>query len=248
MPRAVPADMQPHASTLVAFGIPALAGLALGLVGLSIGLTSGRRSAVRFGLAAAVWLLLTGAVGLSGFFADFRGMPPRLLLLMLPSLGLPLLLAFSRIGTALLDAPFALLIGVQAFRLPLELVMHRAAREGTMPEQMTFTGWNFDILTGATALLVAALAARGQAPRWLLLGWNTLGSLLLVTILAIAVASLPSFAAFGPEPAQLNTWVGYFPFVWLPAGPVSVAVLGHVLLWRRLLSRGMRGRDFEPLS
>jgi hypothetical protein len=240
--------MQPHASVLVELGIATMAVVALALVGLMLFVTSGRRAALGFALGAAAWLSLTGALGYSGFFAHFDSTPPRIALLMLPSLGLPLRLGLSRLGKALANAPLALLVGVQGFRLPLELVMHRAASEGTMPPQMTFSGANFDIVTGATALVVAALAARGQAPRWLLLGWNALGSLLLATILVIAVASLPNFAAFGAEPEKLNTWVAYFPFVWLPAGPVSAAVLGHVLLWRRLLSRGMRGRGYEPLS
>jgi hypothetical protein len=113
---------------------------------------------------------------------------------------------------------------------------------------MTFTGLNFDVTTGATALSLAPLVARGGAPRWLVWGWNTLGTLLLLNISAVAVASLPAFAAFGREPSRLNTWVAYFPFVWLPAGLVSAAVLGHVLLWRRLLSYGMRGRASEPIS
>jgi hypothetical protein len=228
--------MQPRASFLVELGIPAMALIALGLVGSLFGVTSGARSAGRFAFASVAWLSLTGALGYSGFFAHFDSTPPRIALLMLPSLGLPLLLGFSRLGSALAGAPPALLIGFQAFRLPLELVMHRAASEGTMPPQMTFSGANFDIVTGATALVVAALAARGRAPRWLLFGWNSLGTLLLLNILVIAVASLPSIAAFGSEPAKLNTWVAYFPFVWLPAGPVSAAVLGHVLLWRQLLS------------
>ena len=105
-----------------------------------------------------------------------------------------------------------------------------------MPAQMTYTGNNLDIVTGTSALVVAALAAWDLAPRWLLLAWNALGSLLLVAILVIAVASLPAFAAYGSEPVRLNTWIAYFPFVWLPAGLVSAAVLGHVLLWRRLWS------------
>jgi hypothetical protein len=192
-------------------------------------------------------LAFTALLGLTGFLANGHGFPPRFALVLLPTLGLPLMFAFSPAGTALAEAPIALLVLSQSFRLPLELVMHRAAVEGTMPEQMTFTGCNFDILTGVTALVMAALAARGQAPRWLLLAWNALGSLLLAAILAIAVASLPAFGAFGREPERLNTWIAYFPFVWLPAGLVSSAVLGHALLWRRLLSRGMRGRDFAPV-
>ncbi len=240
--------MTPHASNLVRVGIPALALFVVVLVGLAVLREAGQRRALLFALGSAAWLAFSAALGLSGFLTDFQGMPPRLLLLLGPTVALPLLLGFSPVGSKLAGAPVAFLIGFQAFRLPLELVMHQAAREGTMPEQMTFSGRNFDIVTGVSAILVAALAARGLAPRWLLVAWNALGTTLLATILVIAVVSLPAFAAFGSEPVRLNTWVAYFPFVWLPAGLVSAAVLGHVLLWRRLWSRGMRGRALRPLS
>jgi hypothetical protein len=235
MPRAARAGMTPS-SALVALAIPALAVVVVTLVGVGIGIFAGARSARRYALAAAAWLGSTGLLALLGFWADFDARPPHLPLLVLPALGLPTLLAFSRTGTRLAHGvPIALLVGFQAFRLPLELVMHQAAVEGTMPPQMTYTGSNFDIVTGISAAVVGAIAAWGHAPRWLLLAWNTLGTALLIAILVIAVASLPTFQAFGSDPSLLNTWVAYFPFVWLPAGLVSAAVLGHLLLWRRLL-------------
>lgn len=240
--------MRPNASNLVELGIPTLALLVVALVGALIQRAAGARPALRYALLAAGWLIVTAALGYVGFFAKGDGLPPRFLLLLIPTLGLPLWLGLSRTGEALAGSPLALLIGLQSFRLPLELLMHRAASEGTMPEQMTFTGSNFDIASGATALVLALAVARGAAPRWLVIAWNVLGTALLVTILAIAVASLPAFAAFGSQPERLNTWVAYFPFIWLPAGLVSAAVLGHVLLWRRLLARGMRGRAHELLS
>jgi hypothetical protein len=227
--------------------MPGLALVVVALVGLGVLRTAGQRRAGLFALGVGAWLAAAAALGLSGFLAQ-DGLPPRVLCLLLPTITLPVLFGLSRTGALLANAPLSLLVAFHAFRLPLELVMHQAAAEGVMPPQMTFTGMNFDITTGVTALLVAALAARGWAPRWLLLGWNAWGTLLLVVILAIAVASLPAFAAFGREPARLNTWVAYFPFVWLPAGLVSSAVLGHVLLWRRLLSYGMRGRAPVPVS
>jgi hypothetical protein len=233
--------MTPHTSSLVRFGIPALAVVVVTLVGFAIRRTSDARRSLRFALAAAAWLVFSAVLGLSGFLTHFEAFPPRLLVLLVPTVALPLALGFSRTGTALASAPLAVLVGFHGFRLPLELVMHQAMLDGAMPEQMTYTGYNFDIVTGATALLLGALAARGHAPRWLLVVWNALGSLLLVTILVIAVVSLPAFAAFGHTPERLNTWVAYFPFVWLPAGLVSAAILGHVLLWRRLLAHGMRG-------
>jgi hypothetical protein len=157
-------------------------------------------------------------------------------------------LGLSRTGRTLGTLPVALLVLFHAFRFPLELVMHRAAAEGTMPPQMTYTGLNFDIVTGITALLVGGLALFDRAPHWLLVAWNALGSLLLAAIIVIAVASLPQFQAFGSEASRVNTWIAYFPYVWLPAGLVTAALLGHVILWRRLLSHGMRGRALAPLS
>ena len=85
--------------------------------------------------------------------------------------------------------------------------MHRAAAAGVMPVQMSFSGWNFDIVTGATALVLLPVADR--VPRAVIVAWNVLGMALLAAILAIAVASTPLFAAFGSD--QLNTFVAY-PF------------------------------------
>jgi hypothetical protein len=227
--------MAPHASWLVQLGIPGLAVLVVGLLAWAVRRALGARVAVRFGAAALGWLVLTGLLGMSGFLADFESRPPRLALVLLPTLALPVLLGSSRWGGALAALPVPWLIGFQAFRLPLELVMHRAALDGTMPPQMTYTGHNFDIVTGTSAVVVALLAARGSAPRWLLFGWNLLGTVLLLTIVAIAVLSLPMFALYGR--GALNTWVAYFPYVWLPSALVSSAILGHLLLWRRLLAK-----------
>lgn len=241
--------MVPQASILVTLSIPGLALVVTAVLALSVRRYVGGAAATRFALAASAWLAISALLGLSGFFRDFQALPPRALLLVLPTLGLPVLFAFSRAGQQLASAaPVALLVGFQSFRLPLELAMHRAAAEGTMPPQMSYGGSNFDILTGLTALLIGALAAFGYAPRWLLLAWNTLGSSLLLAIVAISVASLPTFQAYGSEPRVVNTWVASFPFVWLPAGLVSSALLGHLLLWRRLLSHGMRGRALSALS
>ena len=240
--------MTPHASTLVLFGIPALALSVVALIGVGVFFVTGTRDARRYALGSAAWLTFAAVLGLSGFLTQFEAMPPHLLLLMVPTIGLPLMLARSSIGTALAKAPLELLIGFQAFRFPLELVMHQAALEGTMPTQMSYTGSNFDIASGVSAILVALLAAKQRAPRWLLFAWNALGTLLLLNILGIAVLSLPTFAVFGRGPERLNTWVAYFPFVWLPAGLVSAAVLGHVLLWRRLWSRDRRGPALGRLS
>jgi hypothetical protein len=222
------------ASPLVTFGIPSLACLVAVTVVLAVWRTSGARIGARVALGIAVWLACSGALAASGFFSDWEARPPRAPLLLLPTLLLPVALGLSGVGRRLAEqTPTWALVGFHAFRLPLELVMHRAAREGVMPVQMSFEGLNFDIVTGVAAI-VGAIVLRRRPSRFVAIGFNALGVVLLVTIVGIAVASPPLFAAFGREPAQLNTWVGLFPFVWLPAGLVSAATLGHVVLLRHL--------------
>jgi hypothetical protein len=229
--------MTPNASLIVTLGIPTLGVIALALITYAIHRVAddGGRYARLFAIGASAWLAFTGVLSASGFFARFDAMPPRFLIVFFPTVLAPLWLARSRIGGLLADrAPLSWLVGFHAFRLPLELVMHQAAAEGTMPPQMAYTGLNFDIITGSTAIVVALLASRGLSPRWLLAAWNALGSLLLLNIVTIAVASLPMLRAFGSDAAHVNTWVAYFPFVWLPAALVASALFGHAVLWRKL--------------
>lgn len=224
-------------STLVTLGIPVLALVVVAAAVVAVARTAPRGVAISFAVGVAAWLGLAGVLAATGFYADWDARPPRGLFLMAPTILLPVIVGVSAIGRRLAERlPLAALIGFHAFRLPLELVMHRAAAEGTMPPQMTFTGANFDIVTGALALAILVVYRGRTCPRPVAHVFSIVGSALLVVIGGIAVVSLPTFALFGRDPAHLNTWVASFPFVWLPAGLFASAVLGHVVLWRRLLS------------
>jgi hypothetical protein len=59
---------------------------------------------------------------------------------------------YGRDGAAHLS--LATLIGLQAFRFPLELVMHHAGTLGIMPVELSYSGYNFDIVTGIGALVL----------------------------------------------------------------------------------------------
>jgi hypothetical protein len=187
-------------------------------------------------VAAGVWMGLTWAAAETGHLSRPDLTPPPFLGLPVAVLALSLMASFSRFGTRLIDGlPLAWIIGVQAFRFPLELMMHRAYDEGVMPMQMSYSGWNFDIVTGLTALPVTWAVSRGFGGRKLVIAWNALGTLLLVNIVVIAVVSMPIVGWFGPS--LLNTFVMFPPFVWLPAVMVTTAAVGHLLVWRAVLRK-----------
>lgn len=231
--------MHPTASQLVTMGIAAVALIVTLAIVLGIARVSSKRGAWAAALLAMVWLGATGALGVSGVLRRWDQRPPPLLLFIVVSLVGAAALSRSSVGRRLAEGlPLAALVGFQAFRLPLELVMHAAANEGTMPPQMSFGGWNYDIVSGITAALLATalVVFAGKVPRWVVMAWNALGTTLLAVIVGVALVSTPAIAAFGP--ARLNTWVGWFPFVWMIAVNVPGALLGHLVVWRKLGALG----------
>ena len=237
------ASTPPVASTGLLAGFIALAVVLAALFTIGVYLSSlrtgatpavARRRATIAAATAVAWMLLTGVAAARGLL-HFE--PPRTMLALFPAVfGLAGLIALSPLGRRLaLGLPIAVLVGSQSFRVVVELLMHRAYAEGLMPVQMSYSGRNFDIVTGLTAIIVALIVAR-QGASWsrpLVLAWNTLGVALLANILVVAILSAPTpMRRFMNEPA--NVWITQFPWVWLPAIMVLAAIVGHVLIYRRI--------------
>jgi hypothetical protein len=220
----------------------AVAGIAVWLVaaasryaGEETSIVSARRR--RAALVVGAWLIVTGAAAANGALASFERTPPPVMAVVALSAVMSTAFALSGAGRLVAHAlPVSMLVGFHAFRLPLELILHRLGYEGVLPIQMTFDGMNFDIVTGASAVAVALWASTGSMPRAVLWLWNLVGLALLATIVTIAILSTPMpFRVFMNDPA--NTIITTFPWIWLPAVLVQAAWIGHLLLFRRLLAR-----------
>lgn len=221
----------------MALSVALAAGLALAVAHASRDTGESSARARRAGLVtaglAALWLGFSGRLAATGFLSfEPPTLPPLLVLALLGTVGL----AFSRFGTRLaFGLPLPLLVGFQVFRVLVEIGLHRAHAEGLVPAQLTWSGLNFDVLSGILAALLALLARLGPVPRWLLFAWSLVGLGLLVNVVTIAVLSAPTpLRVFVAEPA--NVFVTRFPFVWLPGLLVPMALLGHLLVLRRLFA------------
>jgi hypothetical protein len=211
---------------------------------------SGRATALgAFGVVA--WLGLTAALAASGVLADFRSMPPLFIRFMAACALLSILVVLSPLGRKLaLGVPLAALVGMQVFRLPVELLLHRLHLDGLAPEQMTYVGRNVDVVTALLALPVAyAVATRGEhdaLARRAVLAFNVIGLGTLLNIVVVAILSAPGpLRVFMNEPA--NTFVTTVPYVWLPTLFVLTAMLGHLLVFRRLRAgAAQRGGASSP--
>ena len=195
--------------------------------------SAARRTAVIVAVDSAAWMALTWAAAMSGILQRWDRTPPPFLLVIVGMVAISLILAFGRVGTRIAQyIPLWTLVAIQGFRLPLELAMHALVARGIMPIQMSYSGRNFDIVTGATAIVVATLAKKGFGGRRLVAAWNVLGLALLVNVVSVAIASMPLLRLFGDD--RVVTFVTYPPFVWLPAVMVLAALAGHLVIFRAL--------------
>lgn len=187
----------------------------------------------RFLMRGLAWVAVVSLASFSGAMNPALRPPVVFVLMLTAILALGIVIARSETGRRFARGlPLAWLVGFQAFRMPLELAMHRAHTEGLMPIQMSYSGQNFDIVTGATALVLAVLMAVREVPRWVVQAWNVLGLVLLANILGIAMLSTPVFAYFGPD--RLNVFVMRMPYTLLPAVMVLAAWAGHLIVFRAL--------------
>ena len=129
--------------------------------------------------------------------------------------------------------PLSALLLFQGFRLPLELILHGWVGAGIIPETMTWSGQNFDIVSGILAILLAPLVVKRPGLAWI---FNGVGLLLLVNVARVATLSSPLPFGWGVQPPL--TLVYSLPYAWI--GPVCVggALAGHVILTRALLRKG----------
>jgi hypothetical protein len=208
-----------------------------------------RRAVATFAVGLAIWLIYAGALGYLGVVANPSLRPPGPAMLLLPVF-LFVALYLARTDGALRVAssiPLEWLMGLQVFRVFVELFLHQLWHNGLAPRMLTYEGANFDIVIGLSAPLIAWLYARGSVRDKAALAWNILGLAMLANVAVRALLTAPG-------PFQLltsdvpNLAIGTFPFTYIPGFLAPLALVLHVLSIRALRARMRRARPVPSLG
>ena len=193
----------------------------------------------------AFWLLITGVLAIGGYYSNFRYLPPRAFLFgLFPPLVITIVLCCSKSFINILRRiPPIWLIKVQSFRIVMELMLFLAFLGDLFPFQMTFVGFNMDIIAGITALFAGRFFFRkGRIFKSEVVIWNVFGILLLVNIVFVTVISTPSiFRVFMNEPS--SALIASFPFIWIPTFIVPYALALHIFSIRQVFIK-----DLQPFE
>ena len=187
------------------------------------------------GLAVfSAWAIVSGLLSYCGFYQNTDSFPPRIIILLVPA-ALVVLYLYRAFQVEQLRLGW--LIAIHVLRIPVELTLFELYKQGQVPILMTYSGWNFDILSGISSVVILAMYLKGRLSVPILIIWNTLALLLLITIVGIALLSAPTplqqFAFDQPNIAPLH-----FPFTFLPGVVVPIVLLSHLLLFKATLKQG----------
>lgn len=171
----------------------------------------------------------------TNFYSDTSSIPPRFLLLVLPSfIIVTSVFSIEKYREVCLNFDVKFLILIHTARILVEIVLHALYEIKLIPYHMTYEGTNFDILIGISAIVVYYLYVNNKLSRKALLTWNIIGLIFLINIVATSVISAP-----GPQQLiafeQPNNAVQHFPFSLLPAVIVPIVFFSHVLSIMKLV-------------
>ena len=141
-----------------------------------------------------------------------------------------LTVGFSPVGRWLSLLPLPALVAFQGFRVPLEVVLHSWVAQGVIPFTMTWSGNNWDIVSGVLALIVAPFCRRSIVWPWIA---NVVGLVLLGNVMRVAVLSSP--VPFGWPVTPRLELIFYVPYALIVPVCVGGALIGHIALTRALL-------------
>lgn len=216
--------------------------LYVGTIATIVAVTLARTLSTRGAVAGlgflTLWLGYATALGYAGVVGNQSLPVPGVFILVAPIVVfVSIVLVRSLVGGHLASRiPLALLIGLQAFRIGVELTLHRLWELGSVPKLMTLGGSNIEILIGLSAPLFAWIATRGSGGRRIALLWNVVGFASLLNVAARAVLTAP-----GPlnivHGDVLNTALGTFPYTFIPGFMAPLAMMLHVLTFRALRVR-----------
>ncbi|NMM47476.1 hypothetical protein [Marinigracilibium pacificum] len=187
-------------------------------------------------------LFMQGLAGYSEFYLEsIRKVTFQILFLFLPPFVPICIYLFTPRGRKIMKG-FELkwLTLMQSLRLPIAFILVGLYYYKLIPQSITFSGSNYDILAGITAPFVYFYGYKKKALSInLMIIWNILALYTLMHLFIIVLFALPSpFQSFIYK--QSASGILYFPYVWLFGFITPSFIFGHLAAISELYSYGVK--------
>ncbi len=183
----------------------------------------------------SVWIIIISLLSLNDFFEDTSAIPPRIAFAVVPTVFFTIFL-YRKITTTSID--IKILTALHIIRIPVETNLYQLFLNKKIPVLMTFEGYNFDIISGITALIFCCyfIISKKLISDKILIIWNICGIIMLTIIVSISILSAKTpFQQIAFE--QPNIAINEFPNTLLPAVIVPLVLLSHLLALKKLFRK-----------
>ena len=230
-------------------GAIAYTALYAALVGVLVGLSPARRSTkLAVAAAAGLWGLLVVTIAGFGLGAPGAAGPVPIPVV---AFAVFLALLFGAWGSrpqfrgALLSVPLPALVALNVGRLVGILQVLQTAQGRVSAPFGPAAGWG-DMLTGALAIPIAAIAATGPKNRGWVFAWNALGAFDLIDAVTLGALSAPGtpFRVFTEGPG--TGAMGALPWIMVPTMLVPLYLLVHLTIAAKIRSEERAPRAVLP--
>jgi len=190
-----------------------------------------------FSLLLLMWCIFQSTLALNKWYIDRVSSPPHLTFaLAFPLIFFAVTMAIPATRKIWDGLGLFHLTAIQLVRIPVEIALWMLLGFKQVPESMTISGFNFDIIMGISALFVAFLVFRNKIGKKALIAWNIIGIAFLAVVVVTAIGSAPTSMQWR-DFNQPNYAIIHFPFIWLPSFIVPVVLFAHILSLRSLLRK-----------
>lgn len=178
-----------------------------------------------------LWQLYIFALGQTDILSSYE-LPPRFAIFLIGPAFLftGIFIYANRNNTWLHHIPKSWLVYLQSFRILVETLFVFSVTEGVLHTNVTIEGYNFDMILGLTAPVVAFLAfSKNIISEKMVLLWNYLGLVVLASVIFVFLSTVFLPELYGSEGSLMPLTFTKYPYTLIAGFLMPVAVFMHVL-------------------
>ena len=190
-----------------------------------------KRKKVLLALFLLLWQLYIFMLGQTDVLNTFE-LPPRFVLfLILPAFLFTGVFVYkNRNNSWLRHIPKSWLVYIQAFRIAVETLFVFSVAEDILHSNVTIAGYNYDMIIGISAPIVAFLAfGKKLISEKMVIVWNFLGLLVLASVIFVFTTTIFIPSLYGSSSPLMPLAFTYYPYTLVAGFLMPAAVFLHIL-------------------
>jgi hypothetical protein len=193
--------------------------------------TKAKRKKVILVICVLLWQFYIFALGRTDILSSYE-LPPRFAIFLIGPAFLftGIFIYLNRNNTWLHYIPKSWLVYLQSFRILVETLFVFSVADGILHSNVTIEGYNFDMILGLSAPVIAFLAfGKNMISEKMVILWNYIGIAILASVIFVFLSTIFLPELYGSESSLMSLTFTNYPYTLIAGFLMPVGVFMHVL-------------------